>query len=246
MSQPKVLIGCPTYESYEYCIQDYLAAVKALTYKNYDLLFVDNSKTDSFAKKLQALGANVKRIPWHEDVKKRIEISRNMLREEVLENNYDYFFSLEQDVIPPQNTIEQLLKHEKDVVAGVYFYPFTTQIIDQKKKIKVVRDMLIPMVSKPHPANSNLMHPCTLQEVEGDHVFQIRGCGLGCVLIARKVLEKIAFRFQDRDDAQNFSNDCWEQGFKMYADTGVKCMHRIKNKPLWVKDLLNPKKASSQ
>ena len=85
------------------------------------------------------------------------------------------------------------------------------------------------------------MQPCTVEEVEGDKVFKIRGCGLGGVLIKRQVLEKIAFRFEGRDDAQNFSNDCWENGFSMVADTSVKCKHLLKNKPLWVTKLLQQK-----
>ena len=35
--------------------------------------------------------------------------------------DYDYFLSLEQDVIPPKDIIEQMLKSEKKIITGVYF-----------------------------------------------------------------------------------------------------------------------------
>ncbi len=243
MIEARVLVGCPTYESYRYCIKEYLEAVKALTYKQFDLLLVDNSPTETFANELREKGINIKHIPWNDDVAMRIEISRNVLREEALKGKYDYFLSLEQDVIPPPDIIERLMSHQKDVVAGIYFYPAKVNIHDKQQNKTVTKEVLIPLVAKPHPNNKELMRPCSVDEVEGDQVFTIRGCGLGCVLIARNVLEKIKFRFEHRDDAQNFSNECWKEGFTMVADTSVKCIHMLKNKPFTVTKLLREKSA---
>lgn len=243
MTIPKVLIGCPTYESYSYCVKEYLDAVRALTYPKYDLLLVDNSETEVFAEEIRKKGVRVIHIPWNEDVKKRIEISRNIIREEVLKGEYDYFLSLEQDVIPPKNIIEKLMGRNADVAAGIYYYPAKVNIRNKRNEIIKTKEVMIPLVARPHPENQELMLPCSDVEVEGEKVFTIRGCGLGCVLIARKVLEKITFRFVGRDDAQNFSNDCWENKYTMVADTSVKCMHLLKNKPVWVKNLLKQDKS---
>ena len=91
MPKTRVLIGCPTYESYRYCLQEYVDAVKNLSYTERDLVLVDNSKTDGFANEVRALGVTVERIEWDEDVARRIEKSRNRLREILLEKKYDYF-----------------------------------------------------------------------------------------------------------------------------------------------------------
>ena len=39
----KVLIGTPHSDKKNYCIEDYIARVKTLTYHNYDVLIVDNT-----------------------------------------------------------------------------------------------------------------------------------------------------------------------------------------------------------
>ena len=51
---PKVLVGCPTYEGKEYILDRYIERVKEFTYDNYDILLVDNSKTNDYAKKIKA------------------------------------------------------------------------------------------------------------------------------------------------------------------------------------------------
>ena len=38
---PKVLVGCPTYSGFGYCLDRFLARVKSLSYKNYDVLIAD-------------------------------------------------------------------------------------------------------------------------------------------------------------------------------------------------------------
>src|SRR3989344_1313055 len=35
-------------------------------------------------------------------------------------NDYDYFFSLEQDVIPGKDVLKKLISHNKEVVSGIY------------------------------------------------------------------------------------------------------------------------------
>src|SRR3989344_3253635 len=45
-------------------------------------------------------------------------------------NNYDYLFSLEQDVIPDKNILKKLISHNKKVISGIYF---VHNIIDNKR-----------------------------------------------------------------------------------------------------------------
>src|SRR3989338_10139709 len=121
MTNPKVLVGCPTSMHKKYCIEEYLAAAKALTYSNYDLILVDNTESDEYYDFLESKGVTVFKAPYYaETARERIVVSRNMLRQYALENDYDYFFSLEQDVIPPVDVIEQLLSCKQPVVSGVY------------------------------------------------------------------------------------------------------------------------------
>lgn len=120
----KVLVGCPTYSGKEYCLKEYIAGINSLLYKNFDVLLVDNSKDESFFKKLVEISENweskksqrlfLKRLPFaSKEPRNAIVLSRNFLREYVLKNGYDYFLSLEADVIPPVDVIERLLSRGK-------------------------------------------------------------------------------------------------------------------------------------
>lgn len=230
----KVLVGCPTYEGYAYCLDDYIKRVKEFVYNDFDLVLVDNSKSDTFVKKLRAKGIHVLKAEHAKDVRERIAVSRNMLRDHVLQNNYEYFLSLEQDVIPPKDVLPRLLRHQKKIVSGIYFKLYSMVIPVHKKEEVVLKKkkMLTPLIFK-FSNEPSKMRVCTYKDVEGDKFFKIRACGLGCVLIHRDVLEKIKFRKEESSESYDdfiFCTDAYEHGFEIYADTSVKCKHLILKK----------------
>ena len=94
MEHPRVLVGCPTADIKAYCLDEYAAGLKALTYPNKEFLLVDNSATPEYAKRIEKLGIPVVRDTRLEDVKERITHSRNVLRDTVLKEGYDYFLSI--------------------------------------------------------------------------------------------------------------------------------------------------------
>ena len=100
MKHPKILLGCPVSEYHSYCTKDYISAIAHLTYTNYDILLADNSKTNSFFRFLEKQqGIKVIKSEYDENPRERIINSRNILRQHALDNNYDYFFSLERDLL---------------------------------------------------------------------------------------------------------------------------------------------------
>ena len=62
----------------------------------------------------------------------------------------------------------------------------------------------------------------------------VHSCRLGCVLISRRVLEKVKFRYSEKyggwDDVW-FCEDAKRKGFEICADPKIKCKHLIKNRP---------------
>ncbi len=75
----------------------------------------------------------------------------------------------------------------------------------------------------------------------GNNLLEIDICGSGCLLIHRTALEKIKFRYNLEEgpgvDDVFFCKDAKEAGFKIYADTAVKCQHLIRGRG-WTWDQL--------
>lgn len=232
--QPRILAGCPVSDYHEYCTDEFIESLKTLSYTNYDILLVDNSKDDRFYNSIKNR-VHVLKADYHPSVYERVIRSRNILRQKVLDGNYDYFFSLEQDVIPPRNVIERLLKYDKKIISGVYFLP----------EMKSGKAKLMPLIWAEHPDDPKKKTDIRDDIIAGKYLIKIHACGLGCLMIHRSVLEKIKFRYDlsqgDGIDDSFFSLDSMTEGFEMYADTAVKCKHIIKDRSWYWKDIVKQK-----
>lgn len=215
---PKVLVGCPTSDHKDYCLKEFIKGIKELTYPNFDILLVDNSKNDNYYNKINSLGIPVIKSTYTEKARDRIVIARNILRQKVIDEGYDYFFSLEQDVIPPKDIIEQLINKNKEIITGIYYKYFKTENGTE------ILPLIYKYVSKDRIKNY------TVEEVDNKDIIKIGAAGLGCVLIKRNVLEKISFKYNPENEA---FDDMWfylnaiEQGFDIFADCSQKCKHLI-------------------
>ena len=210
----KVLVGCPTSSFQKYCLKEYAEAVKKLTYSAYDVLLVDNSQNDLYLTKVKSYGLPVLKGAWFEGARQRIVTSRNLLREQILSKNYDYFLSLEQDVIPPKDIIERLVHYNKEVISGVYF----------TVKDKALRPLLVAK----HPEKESFHYLDSDKILEYPSILEVSFCGLGCLLISRKVLEKISFRYVEGNKSFDdfwFCKDATKEGFSIFADPKVVCNH---------------------
>ena len=255
----KVLVGCPVSDYHLYCTEEYLNALSSLTYKDYDILLVDNSKEDTFFKDLIKRGINTARISFNENPRIRIVESRNILRQKVLEGDYDYFLSLEQDIIPHSNDIiERGLSHKKDILTGVYCGNIKvgsqTRILPlvykfpPKSRLEEARSIIDNSNLKQLKEETNSLYLdmvkayYTIGELEKEKSpTKVHSCGLGAVLISRNVLEKIKFRYSEKyggfDDVW-FCEDAKKNNFEIHVDPKIKCKHLIKNRPWDWKNLL--------
>src|SRR3989344_3797127 len=218
---PKILVGCPTSNYHEYALQQYADSIKKLTYKNKDVLLVDNSIDNVYFEKIKSFGINVIKGPWFESARDRIIASRNILRQKVLDENYDYFLSLEQDVLPPENIIERLLSAKKKVISGIYFHHMTKN--NETRALPVIWTKVedhYRYVLKSNELNKGIK--------------KVEITGLGCILIHNSVLKKIRFRYEKQYPAFDdiyFGLDCKDNKINLYADTNLICKHLIKNRP---------------
>lgn len=117
---PKILIGTPIHQSKDYAMERWLQNVAKLQ-QEYpaDLLLVDNSPNLEYVEKVAGYCRKYAIQNYkidHLDIgdlqtrDEKIARSREIIRQEILNQGYDAWFSWESDQIIPSNTLTRLVK----------------------------------------------------------------------------------------------------------------------------------------
>lgn len=189
-----------------------------MDYQHFDILLVDTSPDGSYLSLLKEKGIPAIKGKQSEDVRNLLVENRNILREKFLKGKYDFFFSLEQDVIPEPDALKRLLSHNKDIVAGIYL---NTMRLKGK-------NVLLPLAFHEQKKFRGRLVPLKPEEIKSKKLLEIDACGLGCTLIKRKVLENITFQHVGGFDDFGFCQAAKKAGFTIYADTAVRAKHYAK------------------
>ena len=241
--ETKVLVGVPTFKNMRYCQDKLFNRIKNLTYPSYDILIVDNSKDDSYFNELNKIPGL--KVIWDNSNEEksifRLIHSRNKILEYGVENNYTHVLMLDSDVIPPEDIIEELLKHDKDIISGIYYNYFN--ISGQRKFLPVAwkcftqeefaeLEKMLPHVTQ-DKTREDIKRHLTQEEVDSNQVHKVVIPSAGCMLIKRNVFEKVRYgkvKEHGADDDIYFINQAKELGFESYCNTKVKCEHLVMDK----------------
>ncbi|MDO8537414.1 MAG: glycosyltransferase [archaeon] len=228
--QPKILIGIPTHEVMASSLEEFITNLKSLTYENFEICIEDNSPNLDYYNKLQKIAEEWNKIKKQKfsvihsiplpKARQRIVNARNLLRKKFLEEGFDYFFSLEQDVIPPINVLETLLSRNEKIISGVYFVP--------RKKINGLEIVAYKFLHTKSFNTANLSPLNFLELMPSRVIKELAFTGVGCQLIAREVLEKIQYRYDDslmQTDDYFFGVDAFKHNYSICLDSSVLCKH---------------------
>ena len=136
-------------------------------------------------------------------------------RQFVLDNGYDYLFTVEADMVIPENALSKLLAVDTDVAYGLYCFRNTSSWsawtrLDLESGRSLSKDIEI----------ARMVWGTTID---------VAGVGLGCTLIRRNVLEKLDFRTDELHSSFHndwlFAYDCQHNGIEQKCDTSVVCGH---------------------
>ena len=149
----------------------------------------------------------------------QVDQVRNLIAHWIVNGGYDYLFAVDSDISFEKDTLVRLLSHNKDIVSGIYIQRIPgTHIIEVMRK-------------NPHGGVTHV----DWNDIKGQGLVPIDGCGFGCVLVKGEVFRAIPyphFVYHSAIDHKHtlsedvhFCNQARDRGFTLWADTDVICEH---------------------
>jgi len=227
MSYPKVLVGVVTYEGKDYVWDKVYKNLQNLSYPNYDILVVDNTKDMKYYEKLKKQGVNVVHTKRGKTSREALTVSQNYIRDVVLNEGYDYLMFIESDLVPPRDIIERLMSHNRLVVGSMYY------IGHHWSKKEPPRPCLFETVKRGDTTRTENINPVRGWDYFGNGLQLIHGCGFGSTLIKREILEKFKFWYTLEPPIKHsdvlFYMDLHNAGYRAYVDTDIIVPHYNSN-----------------
>jgi hypothetical protein len=147
----------------------------------------------------------------------QIDQIRNLIAEWA--KHYDYLFSVDSDIVLPEDSLIKMLNADKDIISGLYI-----QRIPDTHTLEVYKDI-------PSGGCDNIPY----EEIKNKGVEQIAACGMGCCLIKGEVFRKMEyphFYYKSALDHKNtvsedvyFCKKARSLGFTVWADETIRCDH---------------------
>lgn len=148
--------------------------------------------------------------------------SRNNLAKQAMQAKADYIMWLDSDMTFAPDTMTRLQQHMEnglDVVTGIYFRrrpPFTPTLFKELRRTD----------------DPNVAEHANFDDYPQDSLFEIAGCGFGCVMTRVSVLEDVMLNYQDwfgpvcgLGEDLSFCLRARELGYKLWCDSSIKCGH---------------------
>lgn len=166
--------------------------------------------------------------------------ARNNIVMRALESGAEYVMMVDNDVTPPKDALVNLMSHDVDVVGGYYAHRDADNIYRGRT---CVCKLMAPNNEYyfNYPAESEYTAG-ELHELRdsGDHIVQIHGGGMGCILVKTRVFKRIQYPWFDwvnhPDESRGMlSEDLFfcEQlkvaHIPIYVDTRVACGHLLRH-----------------
>lgn len=162
--------------------------------------------------------------------------ARNRIAQMTIDGGYDYCLMVDNDVTPPPDALVNLAGHGEDCVSGYYLHRNEDNRPSDRTCVCKLKDE-----NGAAYFNYPLESEYTKQELaemrhSGTNLVEIHGGGMGCILIKRRVFEKLRYPWYDwvnySDDHRGMlSEDLYfceklrKKGIPRYVDTRVACGH---------------------
>lgn len=211
--QKRVLVGTYVHRVKYYCVGDFFERMKVLmqNFPDCEFMVVDNSDEKNSPAWLRLemdriFGKNKHLLVWDknlvgETTREKQNRSQEILWDYALKNGFEKLMIVESDVFPKDDfTIKKLYDSGKQIVSGVF--PLVTNEKDRSK------DALCVMGYNYNSEMKRFWWPRwlfdkTVKKVGINLPVRVYACGLGCIMIDRKVLEVIRPEYAKKELVQD-------------------------------------------
>lgn len=250
----RILIGSPVYQK-PGILNEFLESLKRLNNKGivFDYYFVDDNDLEESHLLLQnfSKAISTKCILFKSRVKKendgylcdetthywtdqtiwKVAGFKNQIIDYALKNAYDYLFLIDSDVVLHPDTIQQLLKANKDIVSNIFWTRW------RKEQMEYPQVWLYDVATFYEKKHWEVLSSEEILKRMGDFfsmlrkpgVYEVGGLG-ACTLISRRVLEKgvnfdkmpnLSYWGEDR----HFCTKAIALDFELFVDTHFPAYH---------------------
>lgn len=145
--------------------------------------------------------------------------ARNDIARKAVSNNFDYVLMVDSDIILPENTIKYMTEDPTDILLGCYLHGHK----DNKHEIELFK------YKQP-----GYKERYTYAELTSAPRIIVKAGGFGCAFVKVDVFRKLAFPYFKFEVHSNgditgediyFCQSAMAKGFKIFADTRVRCGH---------------------
>lgn len=208
-SEPKVLIAAPSSIRHRYVVDDWYKAIRNLNYPQdkIDVVVVENTSEEKdpheeYYAHLKNLGIRVIRYPWlaeNQEVVRMLATCREIYRQIAYFEKYDYLFHVDTDTILEPDTLKKLISRDKDMIGPVvHVYGGNSGLAKRPCVFKQTGVMM----KKTKDSEAGLFYYSwqelaaikkKLRNQKKPLICKVPAAALGCLLVKRKVFERIAF-----------------------------------------------------
>ena len=153
--------------------------------------------------------------------------ARNLIAQKAVEKEFDRVLWLDSDMVLPKDAFKKLSAHidaGNEFVSGVYF--------TRKKPVRPTifkRCRIDKTLGMPIPDTKQIR----TDEIPEDELFEIEGCGFGCVMTSVQLLDNVMEEFgiypfyplMGFGEDLSFCLRVREMGRKIMCDSSIKCRH---------------------
>ena len=160
-----------------------------------------------------------------------VQRARNDIALHALENGYDKVFTVDSDVIPPDNALMYLAQDTTDIVVGAYANRYDSRMGYSTMYLKTSHGKQCD--------NNNILSMEKIESLPKGRV-ELNGAGMGCALIDTDIFRNMEYPYFFWPERMNSGGSKWEcsedmyfcqhataLGYSIKLDTRVICKHKV-------------------